>query len=75
MLSAEQAGDDSNRGRVILSLGGCIDYSFQGGKGQTTFNFILKEKDIGHMGLEILPRSIPIGKLVLLPQPLGIYAK
>lgn len=63
IIVAAQQGDEHNR--VIICLTGCIDYSFQGGNGQTTFNFVLMVKDTGHMGIEITPHVIPIDKLVL----------
>jgi prepilin signal peptidase PulO-like enzyme (type II secretory pathway) len=73
IMSAAQAADDKSR--VIICLSGCVDYSFQGGKGQTTFNFVLMEKDSHHMGIEISPRTIPMDKLVLQQEPFGVYAK
>jgi len=73
IISAAQAGDDQSR--VIVCLAGCIDYSFQGGTGQTTFNFVLMDKGAHHMGIEISPHVVPIENLVLQKQPFGVYAK
>lgn len=73
IISAAQAGDDHSR--VIICLAGCIDYGFQGGTGQTTFNFVLTEKDSSYMGIEISPHVVPIENLVLQKQPFGVYAK
>lgn len=73
IIMAAEVGDDHLR--VILSLGGCVDYRFGAGKGQTTFNFVLTEKNTNHLGIEIYQREVPVEKLVLLQQPIGIYAK
>jgi hypothetical protein len=75
IISAVQAG--KNRSRVIICLAGSIDYSFQGGTGQTTFNFVLTEKGTGSMGIEISPRVVPIENLVLQQElsGIGVYAK
>jgi hypothetical protein len=73
LISAAQAGED--HGRVIVCLAGCIDYSFQGGTGQTTFNFALMERDTSHMGIEISPRTILMDKIFLQKELVGVYVR
>jgi hypothetical protein len=59
---------------IILLIGGCVDYFFGAGKGQTTFNFFLMDRgSIG--GIDISPRVIPTENLILTPIPFGVYVK
>ena len=73
ILSAVKIGDDHLR--VIISLGGCINYRFGESIGQTTFNFVLKEMDSDNLGIEITPRVVSVEKLVLQQIPLSIKVK
>ena len=75
ILEAVSAGDRADPSRIILNLGGCVDYTFVGGKGQTTFSFVLMVRSTGHMGIEIHPRKIASDQLILKEQIVGVYAK
>ena len=75
ILEVVSSSDEADPNRVILNLGGCIDYDFGTGKGQTSFCFVLMERGTNHMGIEIRPHAVAIDQVVLQEQNIGVYAK
>jgi hypothetical protein len=64
-------------GNLNVLIGGCVDYqfaAFSAGKGQTTFNFNLRE-DWAFFDINPSPRIIPVEKLRLWPETGGVWVK
>jgi hypothetical protein len=72
---ASTDGSGHTQTGLIVLIGGSVDYLFWGGKGQTTFNFILSNKNGSRFDIKISPRTIPIENLTLWPEPHGVHVK
>lgn len=75
LLESVATGDNSDPSRIILNLGGCVDYIFGTGKGQTTFSYVLMERHTNHMGVEISPHVVPLCEILMREESIGVYAK
>lgn len=73
IAAAAALTDADSGGRVIFLLSGCVDYSFGGGEGQTTFNYRIMADDQGVMGTTVVPKRFE--GVQLREETIGVYAK